>query len=112
MCVCVCVRVCGACVRAYVRKIQTHKRLKTYTPTFFSDTTRYNFIANTFQSLAENAVLGITLGVSLAFPVLVVSTCNVINGFLATLTICCVTVCVVGVIPLGGWKLGVGGKYE
>ena len=27
--------VCGACVRAYVRKIQTHKRLKTYMPTFF-----------------------------------------------------------------------------
>ena len=60
-----------------------------------------------FQSLAENAVLGIALGVSLAFPVLVLATCNIINGFLATLTICCVTVCVIGVIPLGGWKLGV-----
>ena len=60
------------------------------------------------QSVTENAVLGLALGLSLALPVLVVATCNVINGLLATLTICCVTVCVIGVIPLGGWRLGVG----
>ncbi|KAL8603219.1 hypothetical protein ACOMHN_025234 [Nucella lapillus] len=58
-------------------------------------------------ALVDNAVLGIALGLSLAFPVLVLATCNVINGFLATLSIGCVTVCVIGVIPLGGWKLGV-----
>ncbi|KAK7488373.1 hypothetical protein BaRGS_00020347 [Batillaria attramentaria] len=59
------------------------------------------------NSLADNAILGIVLGVCLAFPVLVLSTCNVINGLLATLTICCVTVCVIGVLPMAGWKLGV-----
>ena len=59
------------------------------------------------QALVDNAKLGILLGVSLALPILVVSTCNVINGLLATLTICCVTVCVIGVVPMAGWKLGV-----
>ncbi|XP_070181261.1 protein dispatched homolog 1-like [Littorina saxatilis] len=59
------------------------------------------------KSLVDNAVMGIILGVTLALPILVVSTCNVINGVLATLTICCVTVCVIGVVPMAGWKLGV-----
>ncbi|XP_076464766.1 protein dispatched homolog 1-like [Babylonia areolata] len=59
------------------------------------------------RALAENAILGVGLGVSLALPVLVLSTGNVINGLLATLSICCVTVCVIGVIPLAGWRLGV-----
>nr|KAG5700686.1 hypothetical protein BaRGS_029051 [Batillaria attramentaria] len=58
------------------------------------------------SSLADNAILGIVLGVCLAFPVLVLSTCNVINGLLATLTICCVTVCVIGVLPMAGWNWG------
>jgi hypothetical protein len=52
-------------------------------------------------------VSGVILGVSLVLPILIVSTCNVLNGFMATLTICGVTVCVIGVIPLCGWKLGV-----
>ena len=60
-----------------------------------------------FQTLVDNARLGIILGVSLSLPILVVSTCNVINGLLATLTICCATVCVIGVVPMAGWKLGV-----
>ena len=60
-----------------------------------------------FQALVNNARLGIILGVSLSLPILVVSTCNVINGLLATLTICCITVCVMGVVPMAGWKLGV-----
>lgn len=63
-----------------------------------------------FQSLSDNAILGITVGICLAFPVLVLSTQNIIVGFLATLSICCVTVCVIGVIPLAGWSLGVGGR--
>lgn len=59
------------------------------------------------QSLADNALLGILIGVGLAFPILSLSTMNVLIGFLATLSICCTTVCVIGVIPLAGWKLGV-----
>lgn len=59
------------------------------------------------QSLADNAILGILIGVGLAFPILSLSTMNVVIGFLATLSICCTTVCVIGVIPLAGWKLGV-----
>jgi len=57
--------------------------------------------------LAENAIYGMILGVCLAFPILVIATGNVITGFLATFSMCCSTVCVIGVIPLGGWKLGV-----
>ncbi|XP_062611293.1 protein dispatched homolog 3-like isoform X2 [Saccostrea cucullata] len=58
------------------------------------------------KTLAENALLGILIGVCLAFPILTLSTMNVIIGFLATFSICCTTVCVIGVIPLAGWKLG------
>lgn len=60
-----------------------------------------------FQMLAENAVFGVVLGVGLAFPILVIATKNIITGFLATFTMCCSTVSVIGVIPLAGWKLGV-----
>ncbi|KAL8608257.1 hypothetical protein ACOMHN_042124 [Nucella lapillus] len=59
------------------------------------------------KSLVTNAVTGVILGVSLTLPILVLSTCNVLNGLLATFTICSITVCVIGVIPLAGWKLGV-----
>jgi hypothetical protein len=56
--------------------------------------------------LAINAVYGIIIGVSLALPILIIATKNIISGILATLSMCCSTVCVIGVIPLGGWKLG------
>ncbi|KAJ8303403.1 hypothetical protein KUTeg_019799 [Tegillarca granosa] len=59
------------------------------------------------KSLANNAILGIAIGVSLAFPILTIATMNIIIGFFATLSICCTTICVIGVIPLAGWKLGV-----
>lgn len=60
-----------------------------------------------FQALANNAIYGIVIGVSLAFPILVIATRNIITGFLATLSMASSTTCVVGVITLGGWKLGV-----
>lgn len=47
------------------------------------------------------------IGLTLAFPVLVFTTCNWIIGLLATLTIALITVCVVGLIPMIGWNLGV-----
>lgn len=59
------------------------------------------------EMLAKNAVYGIIIGVSLALPILIIATRNIITGFLATFSMCCSTVCVIGVIPLGGWKLGV-----
>ncbi|XP_064604053.1 protein dispatched homolog 3-like [Liolophura sinensis] len=59
------------------------------------------------QTLARNAVQGIIIGICLAFPILVLATQNLVLGFLATLTICCITVTVVGLIPMVGWKLGV-----
>ncbi|XP_061167576.1 protein dispatched homolog 3-like [Saccostrea echinata] len=58
------------------------------------------------KKLADNALLGIVIGVCLAFPILSLSTMNFVIGFLATFSICCTTVCVIGVIPLAGWKLG------
>ena len=60
-----------------------------------------------FQSLANNAIYGIAIGVSVAFPILVIATRNLVTGFLATLSMASSTVCVIGVITLGGWKLGV-----
>ncbi|WAR02491.1 DISP3-like protein [Mya arenaria] len=53
-----------------------------------------------------NAMYGIIIGVCLAFPILVIATGNIITGLLATFCMCCCTACVVGVIPLGGWNLG------
>ncbi|KAH3854522.1 hypothetical protein DPMN_097065, partial [Dreissena polymorpha] len=58
------------------------------------------------KMLADNAVWGIVIGVCLAFPILVLATGNLITGSLATFSMCCSTICVVGVVPLGGWKLG------
>lgn len=59
------------------------------------------------EMLAKNAVYGVIIGVCLALPILVIATGNIISGILATFSMCCSTVCVIGVIPLGGWKLGV-----
>lgn len=42
-----------------------------------------------------------------AFPVLAISTDDLLLGSLATVTICCATVSVIGMIPLVGWRLGV-----
>jgi predicted RND superfamily exporter protein len=55
----------------------------------------------------KNAVQGIVLGLALALLILTVATMNWIISLLATLTIGLITCCVVGVIPMAGWKLGV-----
>jgi len=57
--------------------------------------------------LASTAVRGILLGLGLAISLLVVMTSNWIVGLLCGAIISCITVGVVGVIPLAGWKLGV-----
>ena len=54
---------------------------------------------------------GIVIDVSLAFPILVAATGNLITGALASLSMACSTTCVIGVITLGGWKLGVSSFY-
>ena len=59
------------------------------------------------QVLSDSAVMGIIIGLSLALPVLVLTTMNIIIGFIAWMVIVMVTVCVLGFIPLLGWKLGV-----
>ncbi len=53
------------------------------------------------------AVQGIIIGLCLAVPVLVFTTCNWRIGLLAALTIALITNAVVGLIPMLGWKLGV-----
>ncbi|KAK3607816.1 hypothetical protein CHS0354_031317 [Potamilus streckersoni] len=59
------------------------------------------------EYLARNAVSGILLGLAIAFPILTIATQNIIVGFVATLSICCATICVIGIIPLAGWKMGI-----
>lgn len=59
------------------------------------------------QVLASTAVRGILLGLGLAISLLVFMTSNWIVGLLCGAIISCITVGVVGVIPLAGWKLGV-----
>ncbi|XP_052106368.1 protein dispatched homolog 1-like [Mytilus californianus] len=59
------------------------------------------------ETLVKSAVRGVVIGISLAFPILTLTTLNVVIGFLATICITMITVVVVGLIPLIGWKLGV-----
>jgi len=59
------------------------------------------------QTLTYNAFLGIVVGITIALPVLTVATSNVIGGMFATLIIACITICVLGILPLAGWKLDV-----
>ncbi|KAL5008655.1 hypothetical protein ScPMuIL_014236 [Solemya velum] len=59
------------------------------------------------EALVDSAITGIIVGLCLALPILVIMTMNVVIGVLATITISLVTVCVVGIIPLAGWRLGV-----
>ncbi|XP_061195977.1 protein dispatched homolog 1-like [Saccostrea echinata] len=59
------------------------------------------------EVLSDSAYLGIIIGLSVALPVLIITTMNFIIGFLAWVVIALVTVCVLGSIPLLGWKLGV-----
>ncbi len=59
------------------------------------------------QKLVNTAVTGIAVGICVALPILIFATQNVLVGLAATITIALVTVSVVGVIPLAGWKLGV-----
>jgi len=60
-----------------------------------------------FQTLTYNAFLGIVVGITIALPVLMIATSNVIGGMFATLMIACITICVLGILPLAGWKLDV-----
>lgn len=64
-------------------------------------------ILHSLQELLKGARIGIVIGLTLAFPVLVFTTCNWIIALIATLTIASITICVVGLIPLVGWNLGV-----
>ncbi|KAI0215660.1 hypothetical protein LSAT2_032285 [Lamellibrachia satsuma] len=59
------------------------------------------------QSITRFALLGCVIGLALALPIIVIATHNVYVGLLATLTLVFVTVSVVAVIPLAGWKLGI-----
>lgn len=54
-----------------------------------------------------NAITGIVIGICIALPILIVATMNVIGGTFATLIIAFVTICVLGILPLAGWKLDV-----
>lgn len=54
-----------------------------------------------------SAITGILIGLSSSFVVLVMATTNIIVGALASLTISLITCCVLGMITVIGWDLGV-----
>ncbi len=60
------------------------------------------------QTLVTAAIKGIGIGLGVALPILIFATANIYTGLLATLSLILSTLAVVAVIPLGGWKLGVG----
>ena len=62
------------------------------------------------QTLVSSALTGIAVGLAFALPILIIATHNFIVGLMATINIVCITVTVIGFIPLMGWKLGVSGS--
>ncbi|XP_070577306.1 protein dispatched homolog 1-like [Ptychodera flava] len=58
------------------------------------------------KTLADSAIKGVILGILLAFPLLTIATSNIILGAMATMSIGLTTGCVIGIIPIAGWKLG------
>ncbi|ESO86162.1 hypothetical protein LOTGIDRAFT_167395 [Lottia gigantea] len=58
------------------------------------------------REIQRNAITGVILGLCLTTVILVISIHNIITSLLAALTICIVTVCVIGTLPIIGWKLG------
>ncbi|XP_078001163.1 protein dispatched homolog 1-like [Glandiceps talaboti] len=58
------------------------------------------------KTLSDSAIKGVVLGISLAFPLLVMTTTNIVLGAMATISIAATTWCVIAVIPMAGWKLG------
>lgn len=63
------------------------------------------------EALVEQGGISVIAGVTVAWLVLVISSGNFIVGSMATLAIAGITVCVIGCIPLAGWKLGVSYCY-
>ena len=55
---------------------------------------------------------GLVVGLGVALPILIFATANIFTGLLATCSIVLSTLSVVAVIPLGGWKLGVGISFK
>ena len=60
-----------------------------------------------FQILATSSIIGILVGLSSAWIILILTTFNYVIGTLAVIIIGLVSACVIGIIPLAGWKLGV-----
>lgn len=59
------------------------------------------------QVLVQSAVNGILMGLGLTLPLLIIMTTNWIVALMCCLTISLITVGVIGIIPLAGWKLGI-----
>uniref|UniRef100_A0A7M5XG14 SSD domain-containing protein n=1 Tax=Clytia hemisphaerica TaxID=252671 RepID=A0A7M5XG14_9CNID len=59
------------------------------------------------EELLQGAKQGIIIGLCVAFPVLVITTLNWVVGVFAIVTIALITISVIGLIPMLGWKLGV-----
>ncbi|XP_070577311.1 protein dispatched homolog 1-like isoform X4 [Ptychodera flava] len=59
------------------------------------------------KNLADSAKRSVAIGIAIALPLLVIATQNIITGVMATISIGLTTVCVIGSIPIAGWKYGV-----
>ncbi|XP_064628942.1 protein dispatched-like [Lineus longissimus] len=65
------------------------------------------FLCRQKVNLMHRALWGIAISLGLAFFVLLLTTRNVILAILAEITLSLAVVCVIGVLPLAGWKFGV-----
>ncbi len=69
-------------------------------------------ILHLFQTLVRSAVQGIVIGIVVASPILILATHNFLVGLWASAIIMFITTCVIGFIPMMGWKLGVSWQHN
>ena len=59
------------------------------------------------QSMVNQGVLGIGMSLALAFALIMMATQNLILSILSLITLSSTVICVLGIMPIAGWELGV-----
>eukprot|EP00930_Biecheleria_cincta_P102937 TRINITY_DN9479_c0_g4_i1.p1 TRINITY_DN9479_c0_g4~~TRINITY_DN9479_c0_g4_i1.p1 ORF type:complete len:1108 (+),score=159.52 TRINITY_DN9479_c0_g4_i1:3-3326(+) len=94
----------GVCRQEVTSNGETFKRGDILTPFISSDGfARFRMT----DKLMSEMVQGLAVSVAVALVVLVLVTGNIITGSIAAFTIALIVVCVLGMVPVMGWELGV-----
>ncbi|XP_064621245.1 protein dispatched homolog 1-like [Lineus longissimus] len=64
-------------------------------------------LLTTIQDIMHHAFTGLGIGTAISFVTVLMGTRNIIVSLLSLLTLGSIVICIVGIIPLAGWKLGI-----